>query len=70
MTNENCAVHENRLETLERSDEDQWTQINQLRDKIGKLVPIWTTIVLMAMSAMTASALTFAGMMITFADKL
>jgi len=61
-----CAVHTEKLTKLEKSDEDQWKHINSIHDQLGRLVPVWTTLVLMAMSALTASALTFAGMMVKF----
>ena len=61
------AVQDEQITQLKESDKDQWDHINGLEKAIQKLVPVWVTVVLMAMSAITASALTFAGMMIKFA---
>ncbi len=61
---EDCAVHEEQIKHLEKSDEDQWDHITGLETALRKLVPIWTTVVLMTMSAITGSALTFAGMIL------
>jgi hypothetical protein len=69
---EQCKHHsglEKSIENLEKSDKDQWDEINGLKKALTKLVPVWTTIVLMAMSALTASALTFAGMVIKFSGQ-
>ena len=55
-------VHEEQIRHLEKSDEDQWEHITTLETTMSKRVPIWVTIVLMAMSAMTGSAFTFATM--------
>ena len=61
---ERLGIVETEVGTLQESDRDQWGAINDLRKFMQKLVPIWTTVVLMCMSAVTASALTFAGMLI------
>ena len=66
---ERVGVSESKISTLEQSDSNQWSEINKLRELMRKLVPIWTTIVLMAMSAVTGSALTFAGMIIRVNGK-
>jgi len=63
------AVQTEKIKRLEKSDDEQWDAINELRRFMQKLVPVWTTVVLMAMSAVTASALTFAGMVINFAGS-
>ena len=49
---------------LGETDNSQWTAINDIRNFMHKLVPVWVTVVLMALSAITGSALTFAGMII------
>ena len=54
---------------LKKTDDEQWTAINSIREFMRKLVPIWVTVVLMVMSAITGSALTFAGMIIKVAGK-
>ena len=69
---EKCEEHsglEKSIENLEKSDKDQWEEINGLKKALTRLVPVWTTIVLMAMSALTGSALTFAGMIIRFTGQ-
>ncbi len=58
------AVQDEQITQLKESDKDQWTHINGLEKAMRKLIPIWVTVVLMAMSAVTGSALTFAGMII------
>ncbi len=63
------AVIETEVETLKKSDNDQWSAINEIRQYMRKLIPVWVTLVLMAMSAVTASALTFAGMAIRMVGK-
>lgn len=61
-----CDVHEQQIKQLEKDTDEQWTHINDVEKSLRKLVPIWTTIVLMVMSAVTGSALTFAGMIVRF----
>ena len=68
-TDERVGIVETEVDNLKKSDDDQWTAISDLRKFMQKLVPVWTTIVLMVMSAVTASALTFAGMLIKMAGK-
>lgn len=63
---ERIGINETEISTLQQSDNKQWTAIEDLRQFMRKLVPVWTTIVLMVMSAVTGSALTFAGMIIKF----
>ena len=74
---EQCGIHGKQIEQLERQveevlpkvDNDQWTAIEQIRSYMRKLVPVWVTVVLMATSFITGSALTFAGMIIKFAGS-
>lgn len=61
---ERIGIVETEVNTLVKSDDDQWAAINQIREYMRKLVPIWVTVVLMAASGVTGSALTFAGMII------
>ncbi len=61
---EKIAVAETEITNLKSSDTDQWEHITRLEKALSRLVPVWTTVVLMAMSAMTASALTFAAMIL------
>ena len=63
------AVVENEINTLKKSDDEQWIAINDIRQFMRKLIPIWTATVLMAASFITGSALTFAGMVIKFSGK-
>ncbi len=63
------AVHTEQISQLKQSDTDQWEHITGLEKALTKLVPVWTTVVLMALSAITGSALTFAGMIIKFAGN-
>ncbi len=63
------AVIENDIETLKKSDNDQWSTINEIQRYMRKLIPVWVAMVLMAMSAVTGSALTFAGMVVRFSSK-
>jgi len=64
-----CDIHETKIERLEKDTTDQWLHINNLEETVRKLVPIWTTVVLMVMSGLTGSALTFAGMIIKFTES-
>ena len=68
-TEERLGVNEEAIITLKKSDKEQWDAINELRRFMHKFVPIWTTVILMAMSAVTASALTFAGMILKFVNS-
>lgn len=61
-----CDVHTEQIKQLKQDTTDQWTHINTLENALRKLVPIWTTIILMMMSGVTGAALTFAGMIIRF----
>jgi len=63
-TDERIGVNESKISALEISEANQWAEINGLREYMRKLVPAWVTFVLMIMSAITGSALTFAGMII------
>lgn len=61
-----CVQHTERIDRLMGDTAEQWTHINKLEDMMRKLVPVWTTIVLMVMSGVAGSAVTFAGMIIKF----
>ncbi len=63
------AVVESEVQTLKKSNDDQWQAINELRQYMHKLIPIWTALVLTAFGAITGSALTFAGMIVKFSGK-
>lgn len=64
-----CDVHSVQIGQLQKSDDDQWKHINKFQDALRKLIPVWVTVVLMASSFITGSALTFAGMIIKFSGK-
>jgi len=61
---ERIGIAEKAIDNLEKNDTEQWDAINELRLFMHKLVPVWVTVVLMGMSAVTASALTFAGLLL------
>ena len=56
---------ETEVDNLKDSDSKQWEIISRIQNR----PPVWTTVVLMAFSGITGSALTFAGMLIKFAVK-
>jgi len=67
MAIEKCEAHSGltkSIDNLEKSDIDQWTHINKIEAALPRLVPVWVAIVLMLMSGLTGSALTFAGMIL------
>ena len=73
MVKEKCEAHsgfEEAIDNLKQSDTDQWDHINKIEAALPKLLPVWVTIVLMVMSGLTASALTFAGMWMKFSGKI
>jgi len=59
---ERIGITEKAIDNIETTNSQQWDAINELRQFMHKLIPVWVTVVLMAMSAITASALTFAGL--------
>ena len=69
-TEERVGIVETEVVNLRDSDKNQWSAIEKLKERFDilmrKWVPAWVTFILMAMSAVTASALTFAGMIIKF----
>ena len=70
--NQQCKDHSGCMESiknLQDSDKTQWKHIDTIEAKLPKLVPVWVTIVLMISSALTGSALTFAGMIIKFSGN-
>jgi hypothetical protein len=67
-----CIGHSGVAESiinLKKSDVEQWEHITKIEAILPKLVPVWVTIILMVMSALTGSALTFAGMIFKFTGK-
>lgn len=66
----NNAVQAEQITQLKNSDKDQWDHITGLEKALTKLIPVWTTVVLTLAGFITGSALTFAGLVIRFADKL
>ena len=69
---ERIGIVETEVDNLKGSDTDQWSAINRLKEKFDllmrKWVPVWVTVVLTVMGTITGSALTFAGMIIKFAN--
>jgi hypothetical protein len=69
---EECKAHSGlskSVENLEKSDNEQWEHITAIEKALPRLMPLWVTVILMASSAVTGSALTFAGMIIKFSGK-
>ena len=69
---EKCEAHsgfDEAIKNLRKSDVDQWKHIDAIEARLPKLVPVWVTIILMVMSAVTGSALTVAVMFIKFSGK-
>jgi len=64
-----CEVHGEQISQLRTSDDRQWIKLNEHDSLFRKYVPLWTTVILMVSSALTGSALTFAGMIIKFAGR-
>ena len=68
-----CGAHTEAIENLKRDTADQWAAITTLRGRLDELmrkwIPVWLAAILAAMSGVTASALTFAGMIIRFSGK-
>lgn len=62
----NLKIADTDLKTV---DNEQWTAINDIRNFMHKLVPMWVTFVLTAAGFITGSALTFAGMLIKVLGK-
>jgi len=67
---ERIGIVETEVVNLKESDSGQWAEINKIREFMRKLIPVWVTVVLMIMSAITGSALTFAGMVIKMSGRL
>jgi len=66
---EKCEEHSGCLQAisnLQISGRDLWSHVNAIEAALPKLVPIWVTITLTIMGALTGSALTFAGMISKF----
>jgi hypothetical protein len=61
-----CGIHKAEIENLKKVEEQQWSAISHLRSRLDELmrkwIPVWVAVVLMAMSGVTASALTALGM--------
>lgn len=56
-----CKAHSGILQSLknlEDSDKDQWTVINQLRNRL----PVWATLVISILTFLLGAALTYASM--------
>jgi len=69
---EYCDAHSGMIEAIEnlkKSDKQQWEHIDIIESKLPKLLPVWVTVILMVMSGLTGSALTFAGMIIKLSGQ-
>lgn len=70
---ERLGIAETEIDTLQKSDDDQWSAINNLRGKIDEMmrkwIPVWVAFLLMGASGITTAALTFAGMLIRMNSK-
>jgi len=53
-----CDVHGQRLDTLEKENEDQWAALNKLRDRL----PVWATLVISLLTFLLGCALTYASL--------
>lgn len=65
MTEEYCKAHsgiEQKLKDLEDDTKDQWTAINQLRNRL----PAWATIVISLLTFLLGATATYAGLVIKF----
>ena len=63
------AVLESEVIRLKQDTTDQWKAIEDLRQFMRKLVPVWVTVVISVLTFITGSALTIAIMVIKFAGK-
>lgn len=67
-----CGANTEAISTLKTETAAQWSAITTLRNKLDEImrkwIPLWVTVVLMIMSGVTGSALTFAGMIIKFSN--
>lgn len=68
-----CGAHTEAIKNLKKDDTAQWTAIDTLRARLDELmrkwIPVWVAVVMMVMSGVTGSALTFASMIIKFSGK-
>jgi hypothetical protein len=55
---EKIGVTEAKIENLEASDEKQWSAIEKLQSRL----PLWATVILMVMSGLVGSSLTYASL--------
>lgn len=51
-----CGVHQEAIETLKKSDTEQWEAINKLRNR----PPIWTTAVISLLTFLLGCCVTYA----------
>jgi len=67
---ERIGIVEALVDNLKDSDSNQWSAIDKLKEKFDllmrKWVPVWMTLMLTGMGAITGSALTFAAMILKF----
>lgn len=67
-----CSEHSGTCEAivnLKKSDEAQWSKINQIEKALTRLVPVWVAIVLTVMGTVTGASLSIAVMAFKFSGK-
>jgi len=73
MEQQQCGVHTEAIDNLKKDTANQWSAITSLRSRLDELmrkwIPVWVAVVLMAMSGVTASALTALGMVVRYSGK-
>lgn len=60
-----CQAHsgiEQQLENLENDTKEQWTAINQLRNRL----PVWATLVISLLTFLLGATATYAGLAVKF----
>ena len=70
---QHCGAHAEAIKNLKTDTANQWSAITSLRSRLDELmrkwIPVWVAFVLMAMSGVTASALTALGMVVKYSGK-
>lgn len=60
-----CAVHDSRISRLETDTVEQWTAINQLRNRL----PGWATAVISLLTFLLGCSVTYAGLVLRMVGK-
>jgi len=72
LVQELCSEHSGckaDIENLKSSDKKQWDHITTIENALPKLVPVWVTVALTCMGAVTGAAVGIAAMVIKFSGK-